>query len=159
MQPPRYAPSADNIVKLREFTGSKVTVSSLKMAATYDSGCRMMGPIEPADGLSIPDFIAKALNDELKMAGVYAAGGRTLSGSVDRVLFSSSSGLVNGYWDLAVTLQSDNGRTLSAASLYNFKSGFDAATACNATADALSSAVQDLIKVIVNDPAFPALLQ
>jgi len=42
---------------------------------------------------------------------------------------------------------------------YTFKSGFDAITACNATADALSPAVQDLIKAAITHPEFSALLK
>jgi hypothetical protein len=48
---------------------------------------------------------------------------------------------------------------MSTNNKYNFKSGFDAVTACNATADALSPAVQDLIKATVNNPSFVRLLK
>jgi len=117
-----------------------------------------MGPIQAGDGLSIPQFIAKAINDELKFADIYDPSGAKLSGDVTRVAFSSTSGLTTGWWDLAVTLRSDTGATIGAEIRYGFESGFDAITACNQTAQALGSATQDLIKKLVSDPGFPALL-
>ncbi len=48
---------------------------------------------------------------------------------------------------------------MSTASTYGFKSGFDAITACNQTAQALGPAVQDLIKKVVTDPQFAILIR
>ena len=67
------------------------------------------------------------------------------------------SGLTNGYWLISLDLQSSNGEGLSVSHQHNFKSGFDAITACNATADALTSAVQDLIKAVVSHPQFESM--
>lgn len=53
MQPPRYAVSVDNILKLKSYSGAKVKVTSLSQPANFSSNCRLMGPIEPADGLTI----------------------------------------------------------------------------------------------------------
>jgi hypothetical protein len=118
-----------------------------------------MGPIEPADGLSIPEFIVKAFNDELKMAGKHSTDSVKITVDVTDIKFSSISGLTNGYWDIGLSLKSSNGSVLVVQNKYDFKSGFDAITACNATADALAPAVQDLIKAAVTNPDFPALMQ
>jgi len=48
---------------------------------------------------------------------------------------------------------------MSVENRYEFKSGFDAWTACSQTAQALGPAVQDLIKKIVTDAQFAALLR
>ena len=159
MQPPRYSVSTDNVVKLREFKGREAFVSSFTMTSSFEAGCRLMGPIEPADGLSVPMFVAKAMNDEFKMAEIYSENGASITGNIDRITFSSMTGLTNGYWDIAVTLTSSTGAGISVENRYNFKSGFDAITACNATADALTPAVQDLIQKVVNHPQFPDLLK
>ncbi|MGL6260279.1 hypothetical protein [Vibrio sp. WXL210] len=158
MQPPRYASSVDNVVKLKEFDGAKVKVGSLSLAASFDANCRLRGAIEPADGLSVPEFIAKAINDELKMASIYSSDGSEITGEVSKIEFSSTSGLTNGYWDIGVILESSNGNSIKAEHKYSFKSGFDANTACNATADALTPAVQNLIKTAINHPEFPSLI-
>lgn len=159
MQPPRYSVSVDNIQAMKAFEGSKAGVVSLNQSAAFSANCRLMGPIEPADGLTIPQFIAKAFNDELKMAGIYSDGGVKITGTITKIEFSSVTGLTNGYWDIALQLDSSNGKTLSVANRYDFKSGFDGITACNATADALSPAVQDLIKATVTNPGFGELLK
>ncbi len=158
MQPPRYAISVDNIEAIKEFKGAKAKVVSLQQTGDYSSNCRAMGPIEPADGLTIPEFISKAFNDELKMAGAHANDGVHLSGDISKVEFSSISGLTNGYWDIELKLKSSNGNSLVINNIYKFKSGFDAITACNATADALTPAVQDLIQATVSHPDFSKLL-
>jgi hypothetical protein len=158
MQPPRYAISVDNVQALKAYGDAKVEFASLIQTASFSSNCRMMGPIEPADGLSVPQFITKAFNDELKMASIYDNEGVRLTGDVVKVEFSSISGLTNGYWDLGLKVNSTNGQSLDVENKYEFKSGFDAITACNATADALSPAVQDLIKATIAHPDFEKLL-
>lgn len=158
MQLPRYSISVDNVQALKKYENAKVIVSEFTQSTKFDSACRLMGPIEPADGLSIPEFIRKAINDELKMAGIYSPEGTNITGDVKKISFSSISKLTNGFWDISIELISSNGNFLSVTNKYEFKSGFDAITACNATADALSPAVQDLIKVAVTDPRFQELL-
>jgi hypothetical protein len=159
MQPPRYAVSVDNIQVLKKLPEINGEFASLNQPTKFSSGCRMMGPIEPADGLTIPQFITKAFNDELKMADKYSKDAVKITGDITKVEFSSISGLTNGYWDLGLSLNSTNGSNLVVNNKYSFKSGFDAITACNATADALSPAVQDLIKATVNHPKFPSLMK
>jgi hypothetical protein len=159
MQPPRYSVSVDNIQTLKKLTEINGEFTSLNQVAEFSSNCRLMGPIEPADGLSIPQFITKAFNDELKMADKYSKDTVKITGDVTKVEFSSITGLTNGYWDIGLSLNSTNGNNLSVNNKYSFKSGFDAITACNATADALSPAVQDLIKATVNHPEFEELMK
>jgi hypothetical protein len=159
MQPPRYAVSVDNIQSLKHLTEIKGEFASLNQPAQFSSNCRLMGPIEPADGLSIPEFITKAFNDELKMADKYSKDTVKVTGDITKIEFSSVSGLTNGYWDIGLSLKSSNGSTLMVNNRYSFKSGFDAITACNATADALSPAVQDLIKATINHPDFEKLMK
>jgi len=159
MQPPRYAVSVDNIQSLKKLPNVQGEFVSLNLPNNFSSNCRLMGPIEPADGLTIPQFITKAFNDELKMADKYSSDAVKISGNVTHIEFSSISGLTNGYWDIALQLQSTNGSSITVSNKYAFESGFDAITACNATADALSPAVQDLIKATVNHPDFAKLMQ
>jgi hypothetical protein len=119
----------------------------------------LVGSIEPADGLSLSQFISKAFNDEFKMSNIYSESGAKITGNVTNVEFSSMTGLTSGYWNIGLNLKSSNGQAMSVSNKYNFKSGFDAVTACNATADALSPAVQDLIKKAINHPSFIRLIK
>lgn len=158
MQPPRYSISVDNVQALKKYDSAEVKISDFSQSSSFNSACRLMGPIEPADGLTFSEFIKKAFNDEFKMADIYSENGTTISGDITKIDFSSSSGLTNGFWDIALKLESSNGNSLVASNKYKFKSGFDAVTACNATADALSPAIQDLIQSAVTDPLFSKLL-
>ena len=158
MTPARYAVSVDNNLILKHYAGKQLELASMAAPGSFDSNCRLMGPIQGSDNMTIPQFVQKAFNDEFKFAGLYSENGTKLDGTLDKIEFSSISGLTNGWWDLALTLKSSNGKSLSTEDKYEFKSGFDAITACNQTAQALGPAVQDLIKKAVSDPAFQSLL-
>jgi hypothetical protein len=156
MTPPRYSMSADTNHLLKQFRGKTAVLTELVPAASYEPTCRLMGPIQAGDGLTIPQFVAKAFNDELKFADLYdETQGVKLSGSIDKVGFSSAS----GWWDLAMTLRSEKGIEFSVDHRYNFTTSFDAITACNQAAQALGAATQDLIKKSVSHPQFPTLLE
>lgn len=159
MQPARYSVSVDNIQSLKKYNGIKVRISQLTLTSDFDSNCRLMGPIEPADNMSFGPFISKAFNDEFKMAGIYGKDGINIHGEITNIEFSSSAGLTSGYWDIGLRLESSNNHSILVRNKYNFPSGFDAMTACNATADALTSAIQDLIKAAISHPKFEKLLK
>jgi hypothetical protein len=158
--PPRYAVSMDNNRVLKRLKGKKVVLAILQGPEKYDSTCRAMGPIEAKDGLTIPQYIQKAFNDEFQFGEVYdGKEGVQLSGKVDKLAFSSFVGITNGWWDIGITLKSPEGRSVSVVNRYNFKSGFDAFMACSQTAQALAPAVQDLIYKMVTHGRFVSLLQ
>jgi len=159
MTPARYAASADNNQALRKYEGRQVQLAQLAPPASYSANCRLMGPIQAADGESIPEFVKKAFNDEFKFANIYSESGTSLHGNLNKIEFSSTSGLTGGWWELSIALKAPNGKTLEQSSRTEFKSGFDAVTACNQTAQALGGAVQDLIKATVTDPTFSELLK
>lgn len=159
MTPPRYVSSVDNVMALRALRSKGVQVTQVLDAKKFSMNCRLMGPIKPADNMSVGQFITKAFNDEMKMAGVFSENGTPLTGEVTDVSFSSIKGLTNGVWNIGMTLRSKNGRSMAVKNTYEFKSGFDAITACNATADALTPAVQDLINTIVTSRDFKNLVQ
>jgi hypothetical protein len=154
----RYSVSIDNNQALKAYAGEAVRLDSLKLATDYDAGCRLAGPVRAIDDMTIDQFVMKAINDELKFANIYSESGTTLTGELTKVEFSSSAGLTNGWWDLGIKLDSSNGQSMAVSNRYNFKSGFDAMTACNHTAQALGPAVQDLIRKMVTDPRFGALI-
>jgi len=121
----------------------------------------MVGPLAPPDGITQAAYIKKALEDELKIAGLYAAASPrvTLTGAVKKLAFSSTRGLTGGSWDIDVTLTSSNGKFMSALEHYEFESGYMAETACKQTAEAFMPAVQNLIGKIVRSPGFKELVQ
>lgn len=158
---PRYAINADTNVALKSIGASNVAVGSFSGPGAFNTNCRAAGPLAPPDGMSHTAYLKKALEDELKVAGAHApADPRViLSGTVNRLEFSSARGLTGGSWDIDVTLKSSNGKSMAAMEHYEFESGFVADTACKQTAEAYMPTVQNLIGKIVRSPEFKTLLQ
>lgn len=158
---PRYAINADTNVALKALGASDVAVGSFSGPGAFDASCRAAGPLAPPDGMSHTAYFKKALEDELKVAGAHATSSPKiiLTGSVNRLAFSSSRGITGGSWDIDVTLNSSNGKTMAAVEHYEFESGFVADTACKQTAEAYMPTVQNLIGKIVRSPEFKGLLQ
>ena len=158
---PRYSINADTNVALKGLGTSGLSVGAFTAPDRFDNACRAAGPLAPPDGLSHTDYIKKALEDELKVAGVYSAANPrvTLFGIVNKLEFSSSRALTGGSWDIALTLKSSNGQSLPVSEHYEFESGFSAWTACKQTAEAYFPAVQNLISKAIRAPEFRRLIQ
>ena len=160
--PGRYSILIDNHQALKNYAGSQVRVATVLTPVHYSASCRLItGKILGPDGMSIAQFVGKAFNDELKLANIYSDNGVALIGSLTEINFSSGQGglLANGWWDLALTLNSGNGKSIKVANRYEFESSLDRYVACDRTARALTPAVQDLIKKAVTDPQFGILLR
>lgn len=158
---PRYSISADTNVALKALGATGVGVETFTGPAAFDNSCRAAGPLAAPDNMTHADYIRKALEDELKVAGVYSPASPrvTLKGSVTKLEFSSSRGLTGGSWTIGLTLSSSNGRSISTSEYYEFESGFGAETACKQTAEAFMPAVQNLIAKAVRSPDFKTLIQ
>lgn len=158
---PRYSISADNVTALKAVAVNGISVGAFSQAPIANQSpneimCRGVGPIKTPDGEPFAEFVKNALVSELKIAGVYAPTAPIqLTGRLDSIDFSSMSGA----WDLALTVTSSNGRSLSVAEKYPFTSSYFGETACNQTAQALMPAVQDLIAKLVHAPGFSTLIK
>jgi len=120
--------------------------------------CRAVGPIKTPDGEPFEEFIRRAFIADMSIAEVYStAAPVTLTGRLDAIDFSS--GMTDAAWDIAMTLSSSNGKSLSTDNHYSFSGNFVGEVACNQTAQALMPAVQDLIGKIIAHPDFADLLR
>jgi hypothetical protein len=157
----RYAISADNNLAIKSIGATGVGVKSFIAPANFNATCRALGPMQVADNLTHTQYIQKAFEEELKIAGAYAATSPrvTLGGQVARLEFSSSKGVTSGYWQIDLSLESSNGRKLDVSEYYEFNTGFMANDACRNTAEAYSRAVQNLVGKALRTPGFPGLLQ
>ena len=161
MQPASYSNYGDNTFALRKYDGTKVRVGSMTDLSNFNSGCRLVGPIKTAGNRPISEFIQDSFNDELKFAGEYSndPSAVNLKATLNSASFSSMTDLTQGYWSFSLQLSNpDNGKSLTENSKYGFDSGFDAATACSNTSNALTPAVQRLINKFVSDPGYPSLI-
>jgi hypothetical protein len=158
---PRYSINADTNVALKSMGISEVAVGAFTGPARFDTACRATGPLAPPDGLTHTTYLRKALEDELKVAGAHTAKNpkTTLTGTVNRLDFSSTRGLTGGSWDVDLTVNSSNGKTMRISEHYEFESGFVADTACKQTAEAYMPAVQNLIGNLIRSADFKLLLQ
>jgi hypothetical protein len=153
---PRYGASVDNVMALKKFAPAQVSVGAFDEPKQFGAGCRAAGPITASDQLTFASYISKALADELKLAGLYDANARvTLTGSVDSLAFSSSV----GFWDIALTVRSSNGRSVSVKEHYEFAPAFTASNGCKRVSDAYFPAVQNVIQKVINSTDFPALMR
>lgn len=153
----RYSINTDNVVALRTLNGKTVNVGAFAATKPGENEimCRGVGPIKTPDGEAFSEFVHKALLDELKIANVYSTKAPvTLTGNLDAIDFSSAS----GGWNLALTVKSSNGKSMSVSESYLFTTSFYGETACNQTAQAFMPAVQNLVGKVVRSPEFPMLV-
>lgn len=161
MQPASYANYGDNTFALRKITAGKARIVSMRDLSKFDSGCRMVGPIKTAGNRPLAEFIRDSFNDEFKFAGIYSdePGTAELDAILNSGEFSSMTAMTRGYWSFSLQISNrTNGKSLTANSRYDFDSGFDAATACMNTSNALTPAVQRLIYKAVSDSSFISLI-
>jgi hypothetical protein len=158
---PRYSISADTNVALKSLGATNIGIGAFAGPASFDNACRGAGPLASPDNMTHTDYIRKAFEDELKIAGAFAQSQArvTLSGTVTKLEFSSSRGLTGGSWTINMDLASSNGQRMTVNEYYEFESGFIADTACKQTAEAFLSAVQNLIGKFVRSTQFKALVQ
>lgn len=157
----RYSISADNMRAIQTVGQKGIGVGTLTAPADFSANCRLLGPMKVADGLTHTQYIQRALEAELKVAGAYASESPRvlLSGAVTRLEFSSSRAVTGGSWTIDLELKSTNGQSLQVAEYYEFESGFVANDACRNTADAFSRAVQNLIGKTVGHARFADLVR
>ncbi|MFY9315187.1 MAG: hypothetical protein WAO95_06460 [Burkholderiales bacterium] len=156
----RYSISADNNIAVKALGKTGIGVGAFAPPAQFDPNCRALGPLQVADGLNHTQYIQKAFEDELKVAGAYSANAArvTLTAKVEKLEFSSSRGLTGGSWTIELSLRSSNGKSLAVSEYYEFNGGFIATEACRNTAEAFSRAVQNLVGKSVKDRQFASLV-
>src|SRR4051794_28631123 len=84
---PRYAVSADNVAAIRRLNANGVLVGDISEPQNDAIACRMAGNLRVQDNLTHAQYIRKALQDELTMAGAAAEGAPriTLSGQLQTI--------------------------------------------------------------------------
>ena len=157
----RYSILADNNAAIKALGVNGIGVGQFTGPSTFDANCRALGPLHVADNLSHTQYIQKAFEDELKVAGAFAGASPRvmLKGQVSRMEFSSSRGLTGGSWTIDLDLASSNGKEMKVAEYYEFPSGFIATEACRQTAEAFTRAVQNLVGKTVRSSEFVGLIE
>jgi hypothetical protein len=156
----RYAISADNNQAIKALGATGIGVGQFTAPSEFNSNCRALGPMQVSDGLTHAQYIQKAFEDELKIAGAFASGSArvTIGGKITKLEFSSTRSLTGGSWTIELSMRSSNSTVLTVSEYYEFNSGFSANEACRNTADAFSRAVQNLVGKAVRHPSFASLV-
>ena len=139
----RYSVAPQNVAALKALEGRSVNVGPfVGNPSTTELSCRGSGGVRTPDGESFPEFVRKAFIDELRAANLFSETATlTLTGKLDSIDFASDT----GSWDLALTLSSSNGKTMSLQESYRYQTSVLGDDACNQTAQAFAPAVQSLI--------------
>ena len=155
---PNYTPSRDNISLMNDLKDAKLKALPFEQVKSFDLSCRALGDIEPANNLTVAQFITKAFNDEFKIANIYSEDGRHISAKITKIEVSSSEGLFRGFWDLEILIMVQRDKNIRVSHKYEFETAYLADIACNRTAEALTKAVQGLINKTITHPEFKEFL-
>lgn len=171
----RYSVSTDNAIALRYLNGKTVNVGAFSSTTPgqKELTCRGFRPIKTQEHEPFSEFVRRALLQELRFANSYSPSAPvTITGNLDTIDFFSIgegetfnlnpaiawSSSKSGSWNLALTIKSSNGKSMSVSEIYAYTSSLDPEAACNQTAQALMPAVQNLIGRVVSSPEFAALV-
>lgn len=153
----RYATSAHNVSVLRKSEHKKINVGKFQDAQDRKKiGCRGLSLSAPDDD-SFAAYIQKALVSDLMMADIFDINSDvTLTAVIDKLELKSTSG---ANWDIELTINSSNGRSIKLAEIYKFESAFNGDEACRNASQAFVPAVQNLISKLVRSPEFSQLVR
>ncbi|MDO5667620.1 MAG: hypothetical protein Q4G44_07335 [Alcaligenaceae bacterium] len=158
-----YTTLADNQVAIRDAAKSvnaeKVVLETVTLAESVSPTltCRAAGPVHPAPGKTVQQYIEEALKSELYAGGVYAPDATNrIKAEVNTLGFSSMG---DAHWALGLHLKSSAMPSgYSVEIKYPFSSSYFADYACRDVAGAFAPAVQQLVKKVVTAPEFQTLI-
>jgi hypothetical protein len=144
-----HVKTLDIRVKLNQFTAEQGIIGPVTR------NCRLVGPIDPTPGKSIPQFIRDAFESELYEVGIYASDAEVV---IDGNLDGFGLNTLSGYWDISMTFSSNKSDGFQVSTRYEFSSSYIAYHACLNAANAFTPAVQKLLGEVVRHPNFRELL-
>ncbi|EGJ51710.1 hypothetical protein [Desulfocurvibacter africanus] len=156
-----YPRSTPNVYLLSQINNAKkVSVGSIEGPGKYFDPCRFSASVRTLDKSPFEDYIRSALISELKSANLYDENSnKVISGKVVTI---SGDTLPPASWTLAVKFDhggSPNTGTFLIEDEYTFASSAYWATACMASAQAFSPAVQAYLAKLYTDPIFVSFMQ
>jgi len=154
----KYNANIDNINNMKSIKG-KVNIGSFTAKEKAQSAimCRGAGDVGFADKTPFVKYIKNALVTELKHAGKYNKNSKiTINGYLDSIDFNSNMGTAN--WIFKLKASSNNSKSITVNTKYEFEGSFIADRACSEMAQAFVPAVQKLINDIIKHKNFRALL-
>lgn len=158
--PQRYGVSVANNSALKESGAKNVSVGQFTNTSNIDNNCRgLYGALALPDNLTFESYLQKALTDELIVAGSHGNGGVTLTGSIEKLSFSTLTSFTGGgSWDIGLRVKSSNGREIYVFEHYEFDASSQVFKACSEVASAYQPAVQNVLGRLFNSKDFKELV-
>lgn len=158
---PTYSNSAQNMRAVKTIAATATPVRIGKFSATNEGEskvmCRLATPVGTPDGMTFAKYIEDALATELEMGNMIDPKSKiTVTGNLDSLYGSTMLG--NAYWEFKVTIASNNGKSFTVNSRYDYESSYTAYSACSEMQRSYLPAVQQLVNQIVTHPQFGELL-
>lgn len=154
---PVYQPSASTLLHLQSLNGQQVQLGEVsRLPGQVDTKhCRTQGQVKTSGG-DYAAYVERALREELGLAGLLNAQAETsITATLDRMAFSSW----RNSWDMQLTLHSSNGHSYTTQSRYRgHAASLEDDAACHLAAQALPSAVRQLLHDALTHTDFAALL-
>jgi hypothetical protein len=150
-----YPSSARIQEALRTSAGRPMRLANVAPAKEFSPTCRAGGAISLPDFLPYEEYIRRAFNRELQLAGQLAEGdgGAGLNGALTELAFST----IDGYWKIGLRIAATDGRAVEASITASFPTVFAAAQACPKAEEAFPDAVRQLLEALVPSAAFREL--
>jgi hypothetical protein len=120
--------------------------------------CRVADTISTPNNESFEKYIENAFKEELKMSDLYdSQSSIKISGHLKKIISLSMPG--NTYWEINVDIKSNNGKSFSVSTKYEYAATFMAYTACNNMANTFAPTIKLLINKIITHPKFTTLIE
>jgi len=155
-----YNVSSKNVSKLRNYEGAKIGVDKFT-AANKDENhimCRLADTITTPKGENFEEYIQEAFISELQMANIYDNKSTLrVTGHLEKVYGSSMLG--NAFWQISITISSNNGKSIKVDTTRDYPSSYLASSACNNMATSFAPTIRQLIADIINHKDFKTLIE
>ncbi len=132
-------------VNVGQFTSEKPGLKKLT--------CGLIFSVELPDGVTFEQYTKATLIKELKTWDMYSRDSSiTLTGHLNKIDFSS----LLSYWDMTLTINSSNKKTLAVSNRYKFGKVMYG-TACDRVSGAVAPAIAELVRKLILSPKFKGL--
>jgi hypothetical protein len=171
----KYEVNPGNTAQLTSAEGnlkSKVSIGEVsKISSRIDMDCRL-STVSFENGENVENYIKNALINEFKAANIYSeSSDKKLSANIDYInlysfnpaelLIPALQSSTDAKWSITMTFKGDGFEQFTIPSIFLFplRDGFfDFGDPCDNPSKQFSSAVANLIKILVNHPSFKEFL-
>lgn len=152
---PVYSPAGKNVQAIRSIPAT-IEVSQIS-GDDKSVSCRLQ-PIGPQNDETFASYIAKAINEEIIIAGGAQHDAKiTLRGSLKSI--DVDCGIISGAWTIVMDIFINNQLPFSVKTVREFDGNYFGAIVLNRAYTAFVPTIQDLVNNIINSESFQAAVR